>query len=138
MTNEDDKYPMMEHALGSVRAMNGRRLAEITMENVESGDLSAADIRIDAQTLLGQAEIARRAGLLQLAANLTRAAELTAVPNEALLEMYQMLRPGRSSFQQLMALATTLEEQYNAGENARLIRESATVYQARGLLRRGS
>jgi propanediol dehydratase small subunit len=108
------------------------------MENVESGVLSAEDIQIDAQTLLGQAKIARREGLLQLAANLTRAAELTAVPNETLLEMYEMLRPGRSSFEKLMALATTLEEQFNAGENARFVREAAAVYRARGLLRRES
>jgi propanediol dehydratase small subunit len=138
MTNEDDNYPMMEYALGTVRASNGRRLTEITMENVESGVLSAEDIQIDAQTLLGQAKIAKRAGLLQLAANLTRAAELTAVPNDALLEMYEMLRPGRSSFEQLMALASTLEEQFNAGENARLIREAAAVYRTRRLLRRES
>ncbi len=138
MTIEDDKYPMMEHALGTIRTSNGRRLTEITMENVETGALSADDIQVDAQTLLGQAKIARRAGLLQLAANLTRAAELTAVPNETLLEMYEMLRPGRSSFEELTALAATLEEQFNAWENARLVHEAAAVYRARGLLRRES
>ncbi len=94
--------------------------------------------RLTHQTLLEQAEIARRAGLLQLAANLDRAAELTAVPNETLLEMYEMLRPGRSRFEQLMALAATLEEQFNAFENAALIREAAVVYRERGLLRRES
>jgi propanediol dehydratase small subunit len=138
MTNEDNNYPMMEHAFGTIRTSNGRRLTEITMDNVESGALSAEDMQIDAQTLLGQAKIARRAGLLQLAANLTRAAELTAVPNEKLLEMYEMLRPGRSSLEQLMALATRLEEQFNARENARFVREAAAVYRARGLLRRES
>jgi propanediol dehydratase small subunit len=138
MTNDDATYPMMEHGSGSIRTSNGRRLTEITMENVESGLLSAEDIQIDAQTLLGQAQIARQAGLTQLAANLTRAAELTAVANEALLEMYEMLRPGRSRFEELMALASSLEEQYNAAENARLVREAASVYRARGLLRRES
>jgi propanediol dehydratase small subunit len=69
---------------------------------------------------------------------LTRASELTAVPNAALLEMYEMLRPGRSTFEQLKTLATTLEEQFNAKENARLVREAADVYRARGLLRRES
>jgi len=138
MINEDDNYPMMEHAPGTIRTSNGRRLAEITMENVESGVLSADDMQIDAQTLLAQANIAREAELKQLAANLTRAAELTAVPNERLLEMYEMLRPGRSRFEQLMALATTLEEQFNAFENAAFIREAAAVYRERGLLRRES
>ena len=138
MTNEDDNYPMMEYVNRAMRTRSGRRLTEITMENVETGALSAEDIQIDAQTLLGQATIARRAGLLQLAANLTRAAELTAVPNETLLEMYEMLRPGRSRFEELMAVATRLEEQFNARENARLIREAAAVYRARGILRRES
>jgi len=138
MTNEDDNYPMMKHEFDAIRTSNGRRLTEITMENVESGALSADDIQIDAQTLLGQAKISRQAGLLQLAANLRRAAELTAVPNGTLLEMYEMLRPGRSSFEELMALAMTLEEQFNAGENAHLVREATAVYLARGLLRRES
>ena len=136
--SDNHKYPMMEHAAGAIRSSNGRRLTEITMENIESGDLSAEDMRIDAETLLGQANIARQAGLPQLAANLTRAAELTAVPNAALLEMYEMLRPGRSSSEELTALATTLEEQFGALENARLVREAADVYQDRGLLRRES
>ena len=138
MTNlsDNEKYPLMDHAADAIRTSNGRRLSEITMENVASGDLSAEDIRIDTQTLLSQAKIARDSSLAQLADNLTRASELTAVPNETLLEMYEMLRPGRSSFEQLMALAATLEDQFNAGENARMVREAATVYRARRLLRR--
>jgi len=136
MKNKNHNYPLMAHASDSIRTSTGRTLAEINMENVESGALSAADIRIDAQTLLSQAEIARQAGLPQLAANLTRAAELTAVPNETLLEMYEMLRPERSRFEELMRLASTLEEKFNAWENARLVREAAAVYQKRGLLRR--
>jgi propanediol dehydratase small subunit len=140
MTNnsENHNYPMMLHAAGAIRTSNGRRLTEITMENVESGVLSAEDMGIDAQTLLGQAKIARQAGLSQLATNLTRAAELTAVPNATLLEMYEMLRPGRSSFKELTVLATTMEEQFNAKENANLIREAAAVYRERGMLKRES
>ena len=137
-SNHNDKYPMMEHAAGAIRTSNGRLLTEITIDNVASGELFAEDMLIDAQTLLGQAEIARQAGLPQLAGNLTRASELTTVPNTALLEMYEMLRPNRSSFEELMALATTLEEQFEAWENARLVREAADVYRARGLLRRES
>lgn len=131
-----DDYPLMKNGAGTIRTNNGRPLSEITMENVESGELSAEDMRIDAQTLLSQARIAREAGLPQLAANLTRAAELTAVPNKSLLQMYEMLRPGRSNYQELTALASMLEEQFNALENGRLVREAADVYQARGLLRR--
>ena len=131
-----DDYPLMANAADSIETNNGRPLSEITMENVEKGELSLADLRIHAQTLRRQATIARQAGMPQLAANLTRAAELTAVPNATLLQMYEMLRPGRSSYQELMALASALEEQFQALENARFVREAAAVYQDRGLLRR--
>lgn len=136
--NNNDDYPAMEQAADAIQTSSGRRLAEISMENIESGDLAAEDMRIDAQTLLAQAKIARQAGLSQLATNFARAAELTAVPNSTLLEMYEMLRPGRSSFDELTTLATILEEQFSASENARLVREAADVYLARGLLRRES
>jgi propanediol dehydratase small subunit len=52
------------------------------------------------------------------------------------LEMYEMLRPGRSTFGDLVALAQKLENVYQAPENARFVREAAVVYQSRGLLRR--
>lgn len=129
-------YPLMEHAAGALRAANGRPLAEITLEAAQKGELSAEDLRISAETLRAQAEIARQAGYTQLAANLTRAAELTAVPNEALLKMYELLRPRRCTFEELLELAGTLEATYRAPENARLVRQAAAVYQARGLLRK--
>ena len=131
-----DDYPLMENAADKIQTNNGRPLSEISMDNVVSGELSADDIRINAQTLMSQAKIARQAGLHQLAANLTRAAELTAVPNASLLQMYEMLRPGRSNYQELITLAATLQEQFDAFETARFVREAADVYQARGLLRR--
>ena len=129
-------YPLMDHAANRLRAANGRPLTEITVEAAKNGDLSAEDLRISADTLHAQAEIARQAGYEQLAANLTRAAELTAVPNEELLQMYEMLRPRRSTFEALMALAEKLETEYDAPENGRLVREAASVYQTRGLLKK--
>jgi propanediol dehydratase small subunit len=48
--------------------------------------------------------------------------------------MYDMLRPRRSTLAELLVLAETLETEYRAPENARLVREAASVYQARGLL----
>ena len=79
-------------------------------------------------------EIARAAGYAQLAANLTRAAELTAVPNAEVLRMYELLRPGRASYAQLAELAEQLEARYGAPANAALVREAAEAYRARGLL----
>ena len=134
--HKNQLYPLIEHTAEELQAASGRPLTEITLEAAAAGELSAADLRIKAETLRAQAQIAREAGFGQLAANLTRAAELTAVPNEEMLQMYEMLRPGRSTFEALVALAETLETKYNAPENGRLVREAAAVYQTRGLLKR--
>jgi propanediol dehydratase small subunit len=128
-------YPLREHS-ESLRAANGRPLAEVTLEAAEAGALSAADLQIDAETLHAQAQIAEQAGYPQLAANLRRAAELTAVPNAELLRMYERLRPHRSTFEELDELAHTLVNQYNAPETAQFVREAAAAYRARRLLRR--
>jgi propanediol dehydratase small subunit len=130
------KYPLMEHAAEQIQAANGRPLKEINLEMLAQGELSAQDLQIHAHTLHVQAEIAREAGHSQLAANLMRAAELTRVPNEEILKMYEMLRPARASYEKLMELAAYLEATYHAAETARLVREAAEVYRDRGLLRR--
>ncbi len=132
----DPQYPLMEHAADQLRAFSGRPLADLTPEAVARGDLSAADLRIHADALRAQAEVARQAGYDQLAANLLRAAELTVVPNQEVLQIYDLLRPGRASYEQLAQLADHLEQTYDAAENARFIREAAEVYHARGLMRR--
>jgi propanediol dehydratase small subunit len=52
------------------------------------------------------------------------------------LQIYELLRPGRASYEQMVQLADHLEQTYQAAENARFIREAAAVYRTRGLLRR--
>ncbi len=126
------KYPLIDNE--DLQTATGRPLDEVTLENLAA--LQPGDLQVKAETLHAQAQIAREAGYVQLAANLTRAAELTRVPNEELLQMYDLLRPGRSSYERLQALAEHLETQYQASENAKLVREAAEAYQARGLLRR--
>lgn len=118
------------------QATSGRKLDEISLEAAAQGTLSPEDLQIGAETLMAQAEIARGSGFRELADNLTRAAELTAVPNEELLRMYEMLRPHRSTYVELNELAHTLESQYDAQVNAAFVREAAQVYQTRNLLRR--
>ena len=87
-------------------------------------------------TLQHQAATAREAGFTQLGENLRRAAELTAVPNEELLKMYELLRPGRSTEEELLAMAERLEREFAAPETAAFVREAAGVYQERGLFRK--
>lgn len=132
----DESYPLGEKGAQDLRAASGRPFDAITLEAALRGELSPADLSISAETLRAQARIAQDAGYPQLAGNLLRAAELTAVPDEELLKIYDLLRPGRASFEQLGALADLLEAQYAAVENARFVREAAAVYRERGLLRR--
>ena len=128
------KYPFSQHESDHLKAASERPYADVNLDNLN--DLSAADMFIHADTLRAQAQVARDAGFPHLAENLLRAAELTAVPNEEVLKIYDALRPERSSAEDLLRIAQWLETQYHAVENARLIREAAEVYRVRGLLRR--
>lgn len=95
------------------------------------------DFQISSDTLLQQADAARAAGFTQLAENLRRAAELTAVPKEELLRIYEALRPGRASEAELLAIADALARDYGAERTAAFIREAAAEYARRGLFRAG-
>jgi propanediol dehydratase small subunit len=126
-------YPLMENA-GDLRSASGRRADAIGLETL--AELSPDDLQISAETLRAQATVAQQAGFTQLAENLTRAAELTAVPNEELLHMYEIMRPGRSTYAQLQEMAATLEDRYGAVTTALMVREAAEVYRQRNLLKR--
>jgi propanediol dehydratase small subunit len=125
----------MEKAADDLRAASGRSVTEINLDALAAGELTADDLRISAETLRRQAEVARAAGFAQLAANLRRAAELTAVPNAELLAAYEVLRPGRSTYEELLALADRLEKAYAAVETAAFVREAAEAYRERGWVR---
>ncbi len=135
MQTTTQSYPLADHP-EQIAAASGRPLDQIDIDAVISGQLSPADLQISGETLRAQAQIARQNGYAQLAENLERAAELTAVPNEELLKMYGMLRPERSTHAELVALAERLENEFNAPVNAAFVREAAEVYRERKLLRR--
>ena len=125
-------YPLMDDA-GALKAASGRSAAGVTLENL--AELSPDDLRISGETLRTQATVAAQSGFAQLGENLTRAAELTAVPNEELLMMYEKMRPGRATLAEMQTLADRLEATYGAKETATLVREAAVVYQERKLLK---
>jgi propanediol dehydratase small subunit len=127
------EYPLIDNP--DLRAASGRPLGAITVEAAAAGELALPDLQVSAETLRAQAAIARNAGYPQLAENLERAAELTAVPNAEVLRMYELLRPGRSTYVELSGLADTLEQTYQAPICAALVREAAALYRARGLFR---
>jgi propanediol dehydratase small subunit len=115
------------------RTVTGRTLDTLTLEAVMAGDLTAQDFRISAGTLRRQAAAAEAAGYRQLAANLRRAAELTRLSNQEVLEIYDALRPGRASYDQLIGLAHRLEAEWYAPLTAALVREAAEVYHERSI-----
>ena len=120
--NQVKKYPLRENAADELRAFSERPLRDISPDAIAEGELSGEDLRTHADTLRQQAAIAQEAGYPQLAANLRRAAELTGVPNDELLKVYELLRPERATFDELTRLADYLE--------------ASGVYRERGLLRR--
>ena len=131
----DRDYPLGKNRPDIVKTGTGLDLDDITMKDVMSGNVKAEDLRITAKALLAQAEIADDVGRLQLAQNFRRAAELTKVPDERVLEIYTALRPHRSSKDDLLEIARELEETFDAPLNANHLKEAAEVYERRGLLR---
>lgn len=101
-----------------------------------NGKIGAEDCRIAPETLELQAQIAESVGRNAFARNLRRAAELIAVPDTRVLEIYNALRPYRSTKVELLAIADELEDKYNAKVNAQLVREAAELYEKRDRLRK--
>jgi propanediol dehydratase small subunit len=114
------------------RAWSGREASELSVEGVVGGELGPDDIRISPETLRHQADLARAHGNPQLAANFERAAELTGFEESEILALYELLRPGRTSAEQLRARADELEAR-SAPICAAFVREAATVYERTGL-----
>jgi propanediol dehydratase small subunit len=125
-------------AQDNAKTFTGRALQELSIEKVLSGELNAEDFRISADTLRKQAVAAAAGGYRQLAENLRRAAELTRISNEEVLDIYNQLRPGRSNYKTLIALGERLENEYRAYLTAAMVREAAEVYLARGIVQKGN
>ena len=128
MSNVTDNYPLSEKRPDRLTTPTGASWKDIDLQSVLDGTLSMSDLRIAPETLELQAQIAESAGRSQLAENLRRAAELVKVPEEKILEVYQALRPGRSTPGEIESLADELESQYRAGRCARFLREAAQAY----------
>jgi propanediol dehydratase small subunit len=115
-----------------IRALSGRAVDSLTVDAIRAGEIGVADLRIHPDTLERQALVAEEHGNPQLAENLRRAAELTRLPDDEVLAIYEALRPGRSRPAQLTDLAGSL-----AGRGlprcAALVAEAADVYARRGL-----
>jgi propanediol dehydratase small subunit len=108
--------------------------ATLTLEQLRAGKIMPDDVTISRETLLAQAARAETEGYPQLARNFRRAAELTAIPNDVLLQTYEKLRPYRSTYYELLAMSQEIAARYDAPETGEYIRQAAEAYRAKGLL----
>ena len=129
-------YPLGARRPDLVTTPAGVPLDGVTLDAVREGTLSGGEIRATPQTLRLQAEVAAAAGRTQLAENLERAAELAAVPDDVLLEIYTALRPRRATADELAEWASRLDG-LDAPKTAAFVREAAVAYAERGLLAHG-
>jgi propanediol dehydratase small subunit len=128
-------YPLAKNSKDLIKTKSGKGLDDITVASVLSGDTKPEDIKITSEVLLYQAQIADSVGRNQFANNLRRAAELVIIPDDRVLQIYNALRPFRSTKQELLDIANELESKYNAKINATLVREAAVVYEKRSRLK---
>ena len=128
-------YPLATKRPGLVKTPSGLNFSKITLEKVASGEIDPKEIRISSDTLELQAQVAGVHGRSQLAANFRRAAELTRIPDEEVLRIYNALRPQHGTKEDLLKIAKHLEKRYKAKINAAFIREAVKVYEKRGLLK---
>ena len=126
-------YPLSINRPELLHTPSGKPITALTMDAVVSGELTAEDLRIAPETLQLQAQLADASNRPQLAANFRRAAELTLLPEDEVMALYEALRPHRATGEELESLAARLE-QVPAPLCAALVREAAAVYARRGLL----
>lgn len=134
MTLTRADYPLAETRPDQVKGKRGKTLAEITLDAVIDGGVTMEDLRITPKALDDQAEIARAAGRPTLALNFERAAELVEVPQDVIMAVYELLRPGRAASRQvLLDAARAMRESHGAERIAAFIEEAAATYEERGL-----
>lgn len=135
--NLDVAYPVGEKQPDRLRTRNGHPLRDLTLENLLADKVVASDFGSTAEGLRLQAAVAEQAGRPNLAQNLRRGAELVEIPDHVLLDVYELLRPGRAkNADELRVAADQLRDTYGAKETASLLDEAALTYERRGVFQR--
>ena len=127
-------YPLGQHEADTITSKTGKKLSQITLDEVKRGSVTAEDIKISPEMLKRQGQVAAEADNPQMEANFERAAELVNVPDDVILKMYDKLRPNRSTKTELVLMAKELLEKYKAPYCAKLVLEAAEIYEKRGIL----
>lgn len=128
-------YPLGQNEADTITSKTGKKLSQITLDEVKRGNVAADDIKISPEMLRRQGKVAASVDNPQMEANFERAAELSSVPDDVILTMYNKLRPNRSTKKELVLMAQELLEKYHAPHCAKLVLEAAEIYEKRGILR---
>lgn len=128
-------YPIASKHPDWVRTPSGKSFNDLTLQGVLDGTVTAQDVRISSDILKAQGAIASDAGRPAIKKNFDRAAELVAVPDEMIFDIYNSLRPYRSTKEELHQIANLLENEYSANINAKFVREAADLYEKRKKLK---
>ena len=129
-------FPTAETMPGKVTGLRGKSLDTLTLDSALSGELEMEDLRITPDALLRQAEIARSVGRSALAMNFERAAEMTRLPQEEVMKIYELLRPGRArALAELEEAAERLRHDFEAPRLASFVLQAAELYARRGMYR---
>ncbi len=127
-------YPLAENHPSRIKGLRGKALSDVTLDGILSDAVNIEDLRITPDALYAQADIARSAGRPRLAENFERASELVAAPQDVVMRIYELLRPGRAkSRTELDDAAKLMSATYKAYRIAAFITVAADVYEARGL-----
>ena len=75
-------YPLGKNEADSITSKTGKKLSQITLEEVKKGNVQADDIKISQEMLHRQGQVAKEADNPAMEANFQRAAELVNVPDD--------------------------------------------------------
>lgn len=131
----DKDYPLSRNRRELLNTPGGINIDDIDFDSICSGAVSGDDCRISSESLLMQADIAETAGYPHVADNFRRAAEMVGIDSERLIEIYNALRPYRSSEEELIGISEELEEKYHACRTAAFVRSAASVLKQRNRLK---
>lgn len=128
------RYPLGEYEKEQIASKTGKKLADLTLDEVLKGNVTADDIKISKEMLARQGAVCIENDNPAMASNFERAAELVDVPDDVILMMYNKLRPNRSTKEELALMAQELLEKYHAPHCAKLVLEALEIYEKRGIL----
>ena len=136
----DIKVELRDYPLGKKRSEliftpGGMNIQDITFENIERGIIKPDDCRTSRESLVYQAQLAEQQGNKSIADNFYRASEMVDIESSKIINIYNSIRPYRSTEAELKDIISDLRNTYNADRTAEFIEEALAVLKLRGKLR---